>query len=170
MSDQQLDPYKLPLEAYKLLVSQLQQEDSLSWKRIEIFLIVNGGLIGILKLGRSSGDVTPPLQGISLAICVMGFLMCFLWLIIAYRSEAFYNHWYEQLKFLEKKYLTPINIFQMADDYFKNGEIKLGEGEKPFKLDRVSRLIHIYHALIVAVMIFMVGWLGLALYLYFADP
>ena len=172
MSNQQTDPCKLPLEAYKLLVSQLQQEDSLSWKRIEIFLIVNGGLIGILGLGRSSGVVTPPIQGISLAIslaiCVIGFFMCFLWLVIVKRSEAFYEHWYEQLKFLEKEYLTPINIFQVADDYFTNGKIKLGQVE--FKLDRVSRLIHIYHALIVAVIIFMLVWLALAIYLCKVKP
>jgi len=169
----QRNNYNLPLEAYKLLVSQLQQEDSLSWKRVEIFLIVNGGLIGILGLGRSSGVVTTPVQGISLAIslaiCAMGFFMCFLWLVIVKRSEAFYNHWYEQLKFLEKEYLDPIKVFQLADDYFdKKKEIKLGE--EPFKLDRVSRLIHIYHALIVAVIIFMLVWLALAIYLWRSKP
>jgi hypothetical protein len=172
MSNQQPDSYKLPLEAYKLLVSQMQQEESLSWKRIEIFLIVNSGLIGILGLGRSSGVMTPPLQGISLAIslaiCLIGFLMCFLWLIIVKRSEAFYEHWYEQLKFLEKEYLTPINIFQVADEYFAKGEIKMGQ--EKFKLDRVSRLIHIYHSLIVAVIIFMLIWLTLAFYLCKAKP
>jgi len=168
MSDQQPDPNKLPLEAYKLLVGQLQQEESLSWKRIEIFLVVNGGLIGILGLGRSSEDMARPLQGISLAICVMGFLMCFLWLIIAKRSEAFYNHWYEQLKLLEKSYLTPINIFQVADEYFDKGRITLGG--KEFKLDRVSRLIKMYQAVRVVIRLFMVGWLALGVYLYFADP
>lgn len=172
IEDKQNKNHNLPLEAYKLLVSQLQQEDSLSWKRIEIFLIVNGGLIGILGLGRSSGVVTPPVQGISLgislAICAMGFFMCFLWLIIVKRSEAFYNHWYDQLTFLEKEYLTPIKIFQVAEEYFAKGKVMLGQ--KKLDLDRVSRLIHIYHALIVAVIIFMLVWLALAIYLCKVKP
>ncbi len=162
---QQPKEYELPLEAYKLLVSQLQQEESLSWRRIEVFLVVNGGLIGILGLLRSPGITTPTLKPISLAICVFGFVMCFLWLIIVRRSEAFYNHWYEQLKFLEKKYLAPINIFQVADEYFAKGRIKLGQEQ--FKLDFLSRLIRIYHALIVALLIFMVVWLILAIYLVY---
>jgi hypothetical protein len=171
MSTQQTEPSKLPLEAYKILVSQIQQEESLFWKRIDIFLIVNSGLIAILGLGRSSGVVTSSggiSLAISLAICAIGFFMCFLWLIIVKRSEAFYEHWYEQLKFLEREYLAPINIFQVADDYFAKGEITLGK--ERFKLDPVSRLIHIYHALIVAVMIFMVVWLILALYLCLNKP
>ena len=161
IEDKQDRNFKLPLEAYKLLVSQLQQEESLSWRRIEVFLVINGGMIGILGLLRSAEIKTPTLKPISLGICVFGFVMCILWLLIVRRSEAFYNHWYEQLKFLEKEYLSPINIFQVADEYFTTGHIQLGQDK--FKLAFLPRLIRIYHALIVVLLIFMGVWLILGI-------
>jgi ABC-type transport system involved in multi-copper enzyme maturation permease subunit len=166
MSTQLPKEYELPLEAYKLLTNLLQHDEVLSWRRIEIFLVFNGGLIAILGLvWRSQNVASQTPRFLPIMICAIGVVMCFLWVIIVRRSEAFYNHWYEQLKFLEKEYLSPINTFQIADEYFAKGRIKLGQEE--FKLDFVSRRMHIYHILMAVPLVLLTAWLSLGIYVIY---
>jgi hypothetical protein len=168
MSTQPPREYELPLEAYRLLAKLLQHEEALFWRRNDVFLALNGGLVVVLGLIRppQAETVNPTPKILTYMICSIGLVMCFLWLTTVRRSEAFYNHWYEQLKFLEKQYLAPISVFQIADEYFAKGRIKLGEEE--FKLDFLSRQMRIYHALIGAPLVFLVAWLSLSVYLLFA--
>lgn len=152
---------KLPLEAYKILAELLRHDDNLFWRRNEVMLVINGGMLTVLGwFLRSSSS-----KAISLAICVIGFVMSILWLLIVKRSEAFYNHWYEQLKFLEKHYLAPVNIFQIADQYFATGQIKLGE--ETFKLDFLSRRMRMFQAMQVASLVLAIIWLALGIYVFF---
>ncbi len=156
-----------PLETYKLLTDLLQHEEDLFWRRNEVFLVINGGMITLLGLilPRQVVAVAPAVKVISLAICTVGVIMCLLWLIVIKRGEAFYNYWYEQLDFLETQYHAPVNIFLIADEYFKKGRIKIGDVE--LKLGFLSRRMRIFQALMVASLIFIVVWLSLAVYLIF---
>jgi len=155
---------ELQLEVYKILVSMLQNDDNLFWRRNEVLIAINGGMLTVIGLMRSSQilSATGSIKAISVAICVIEVLVCILWLFIAKRGEAFYNHWYEQLKFLEKEYLSPIRAFQIADEFFLKGQIKLGE--EYFKLDFFSRSIHMFAALQIMAIIFSCVWLCLGLY------
>jgi hypothetical protein len=158
-----------PIEAYKLLVSLLQHEETIFWSRITVFLIFNTGLIAVLGLIQPFQDITTAQTSaqasrvLPLLVCCIGAVICLLWIVIVKRSEAFYNHWYEQAKFWEKEYLSPINVFQIADEYFAKGEIELGN--EKFKLDFVAKRMHIYHALIALPLVFLAAWVGLAAYL-----
>ena len=165
MPDQITKECGSPIEAYKVIVSLLQHEETIFWRRIEILLVFNAGLIAILGLIRPFQDVTTAQTSrvLPLLVCCIGAVICLLWIIIIKRSEAFYNHWYEQAKFWEKEYLSPINVFRIADEYFERGVIKLGDEE--FRLDFVAKRMHIYHALIAIPLVFLAAWIGLIGYL-----
>ncbi len=156
----------LILEAYKILVKLLESEDSLFWRRNEVLLAINGGMITILAFFRSS-QPTPidlTLKVILSTICIIGLVTSLLWLLIVKRTEAFYNHWYEQLKQLEKQYLSPINIFQIADEYFAKRQIKLGQ--ETFKLDLLAGSMRMFRAIQVVSTVFAIIWLVLGIFLF----
>src|SRR5512135_1559680 len=155
---------ELQLEAYKILVGLLEHDEVLLWRRSEALLTISGGLLTILgiMLGLVAGKsevvpVTPALKLIFAAICLMGVVISILWFLIAKRSEAFYDHWYEQLEFLERDYLSPISVFSIADEYFAKRQIKLGN--KLIKLDVLSSRIRISQALQLTPIIFGVVWI-----------
>lgn len=155
----------LPLEAYKMLAEILGAEEKLLWDRNSVFLVINAAMVTALGLIRAAQGPSAAAQSVNIgffALCIIGALACLLWLTTIFRSEAFYNLWYEQLKFLEKEYLDPIKTFQLADDYFERGEIELGG--KKFKLPRTANIIHIYQALMVTSLGFLATWIILALY------
>lgn len=165
MSSSETKSQDLPIEAYKILVSMLQHDDNLFWRRNDVLIAINGGMLTIIGLMWSTQIVLQSLKAISIAICVIGIVVCILWLLIAKRSEDFYNHWYEHLKFLEKQYLTPIRIFQIADEFFSNGHIILGEDH--FKLDFWSRSLRMFQAMQILAFIFSLVWLCVGLFLVF---
>lgn len=162
----------LPLEAYKMVADMIQSEEKLLWDRSQAFLVINAAMVTALGLIRRAQDSTAVAATVNvsrpneffLALCVIGALASFLWLTTIFRSEAFYNHWFEQLKFLERQYLDPIKTFQLADDYFTKGEITLGS--EKFKLPREAKIIKIYHALLITSVGFLATWVLVALYTF----
>ncbi len=162
MSAPQPSAVDLPLEGYKILVTLLTQEESLLWSRSQAFLVINGGMVTILGLifQRSVPGIPKP---VPLAICLVGVITCALWFVIIRRSEAFYDHWYDQLEYLEKQYLKPLAIFQYADQFFAKGRIKLGDEE--FTLDTLARQMRIYVATLITSVIFLITWAILAVYI-----
>ena len=156
---------KLQLEAYKLLVGMAQQEETFFWRRSEFFIVINGGLFSALGLilPKDGTSGNHPLNFVPVTICVVGVVLCLLWLFTAARGEAFFNLWNEQLKYLEQTYLSPIKIYRNADKYFIKGRIKLGKEE--FKLNFLARWIKITHALEISSVIFSLVWVVLAVYL-----
>jgi hypothetical protein len=165
MSSSEPKSQELQVEAYKILVSQLQNDDNLFWRRNDVLIAINGGMLTVIGLMLSSRMITPSLTAVSIAICAIGVVVCVLWLLIAKRSEAFYNHWYEQLKFIERQYLTPVRIFQIADEYFSKGYIILGK--EHFKLDFLSRSLHMFTAMQILAVIFSIVWFCLGIFLLF---
>ena len=157
---------ELHMEAYKTLVNLLQNEDNMFWRRSEILIAINGGMLTVVGLMRSSQLVTatPSSKAISVAICVIGVAVCVFWFLIAKRTEAFYNHWYEQLKFLEKQYLAPIQIFSMAEEFFAKGRLRLGDAD--FKLGLSAR-VGMFTALQTLSLIFSIVWSCIGIYLLF---
>lgn len=167
MADEQIKQgadRNVALDAYKILAQLLNHEEIMFWRRNEVLLALNGGLVAILGLilPEGAGRSTPLLKPLPLLVCAIGIVLFPLWLIIVRRSEAFYNHWYEQAKFLEKEYLVPIRVFQVADEFFSTGQVTLGG--KEFRLDRLSSQMRIYHALIALPIFFLATWTGLLVY------
>ena len=156
-----MTPQDLHMEAYKILVSMLQKDDELFWKRNDVLIAINGGLLTIVGFLQSSDNVES-LKAISCAICLIGFASCVFWFLIAKRGVAFYDHWYEQLKYIENQYLNPIQIFNTADLYFEKGYIKLGN--KELSLNRWARL-KMFSAMQFLALFFCVVWICLGLYL-----
>lgn len=155
----------LPLEAYKMLANIIQSEEKLLWDRNSAFLTINAAMVTALGLIRVTEGPGAQEQAFNLgffALCVIGALECFLWLTTIFRSEAFYNLWYEQLKYLEREHLDPVKTFQLADDYFTKGEIELA-GEK-LRLPRTAKIMRIYRALAVIPVAFLATWIILAFY------
>ena len=102
-----------------------------------------------------------------MAICAIGVIACIIWLLIAKRSEAFYDHWYEQLKYLEREYLVPIRTFQIAAEFFARGHITLGK--ESFKLDPLARVMRMFMAMQFLATTFSIVWFCLGLYLLFLS-
>jgi hypothetical protein len=167
MTEPFVDTQKLPLEAYKLLVGLLQQEETFIWRRSEFFIVVNGALFSALGLILPKDDMSGPfsLRLVPIVICAVGVILCLLWLFTTARGEAFFNYWEEHLKYLEHDFLSPISIFQDVDKYFSKKRIKLGKA-KPLKLPFLARLLKITRALEVSSSIFGVVWLILGVYLF----
>ena len=163
------------IEGYKQLCELLRHEESIFWKRIETFLLISTGLVGILGFfGKESQAILTPVQNVQPAysgcafgviVSVIGIMLCLFWLIVVRRSEAFYNHWYEQLIFIENKYLGPLRVFNTADEYFEKGMIKLGN--KELRLDRLSRIARIYHVMVGIPVMFLVVWVTVLIYLLY---
>jgi hypothetical protein len=151
------------LEAYKQLAELLRHEEALFWKRMETFLLISSGLIAAVGLVWPSKEVggRPPLF-LGVAVSVIGMAICLGWLVVVARSEAFYNHWYEQIVHLEKTYIQPADVFQKADKYFADGKITIGE--KEFTLGRIASIAHIYHVMFAAPIVFFILWLGFLAY------
>ncbi len=165
MSTSQLEASQLQLEAYKILVGMLQHDDDLFWRRNDVLIGINGGMftvIGLLHTVQSSASA-PAVKAVSIAICVIGAMACILWLLVAKRSEAFYDHWYDQLEYLEKNQLTSIHIFQTADKYFTEGFIEFGG--TPVRLDFFSRSLRIFTAIQLIASVFVFVWFFLGMYL-----
>ena len=123
----------LHLEAYKILVSMLQSDDNLFWRRNDILIAINGGMftaIGLVWSSQQQVTTSLGIKAISLAICAIGIIVCIFWALINERGEAFYDHWYEQLKILEKDHLNSISIFRTADQFFTEQEITMGKSKK----------------------------------------
>lgn len=166
MSDAEDKSIDLQLESYRLLVGLVQAEEQLLWSRNQVFLVINGAMVTALGLVRPSSNIPLSISSalisneLYIAICIVGALMNFLWLTMIFRSEAFYNHWFEQLKYLEREYLDPIKIFQYADDYFSKGEITLGN--QTFRLPREAKFVKIYKALVITSLGFLMVWIILA--------
>lgn len=120
-------------------------------------------LFGLIQPSQASAISSSP-RVVSFAISAIGVVTSLLWLIITNRGKAFYSHWYEQLNFLEKQYLAPINIFRTADEYFAKGRIKIGDQE--FVLDRLSRGIPIFLAVKVVTTLFIIIWITLLVSLF----
>lgn len=154
----------LPLEAYKVLVGMLQSDDNLFWRRNDVLIAINGGLLTVIGLMRSSATLAaaPSGKAISIAIAIIAVVVCLLWFAIVKRSESFYNHWFEQIMFIEETYLKPLEVFQKADEFFARGVVQLGK--KTFKLDFFSRSLHMYTAMQVLALIFAFVWLCLGVY------
>ena len=164
MSPEHLNDQELQLEAYKILVGILANEDSLFWRRNEILIAINGGMLTVIGLMRTSqaAALTESLKLISIAICAVGVAVCVFWYLIAKRSEAFYDHWYEQLKCIEKEHLKKVQIFTLADEFFAKKKVTLGGTE--FTLDSASGQIRMFAALQTLAVIFAVIWLVLGIY------
>jgi hypothetical protein len=152
------------LEAYKILVNMLNKEDTLSWQQNGILFAINGGLLTAL------GSIQPKtlnteivsLNIISVMICLLGVLICIFWHLIANRIESFYNHWYEQLKYLEKTEIESLKIFTIADKFFDEKRINLGE--KYFKLRFLSGIIHIFTVIQILTVILIIIWVILGIH------
>ena len=159
MTDQELQ-----LEAYKILVSMLQKDDELFWKRNDVLIAINGGLLTVVGLMQKTNcaNILPSLRAISIAICIIGVAVCFFWFLIGKRGEAFYNHWHEQLTYLEKQYLNPIQIFNFSEAFFIKGSVKLGETY--FKIDRLSGFVKMFSAMQILSTIISIVWIGLGFY------
>ena len=158
---------KLPLETYKILVELLKKDDSLYWQQNSILFALNGGLLTLLgAIQPKDANIIIPilLIAISSIICLLGAIVCVMWFLISNRFMSFYNHWFEQLKFLEEEYLKPIQVFTLADDFFENKEIKLGE--KTFKIDRISRFVKISTAIKCLSLILGSIWFCSAIYFF----
>jgi len=156
---------QLQLEAYRILTGLLQNDDNLFWRRTDILLAINGGMLTAIGLMAKLQNAATSLRAVLVAVCFVGVIVCVFWLFIARRSEAFYNHWYEQLKFLERKYLAPMKIFQIADEFFSKGRVKLGSEE--FKLGFLARTVHMFVAMQILSVVFSFVWALLGVYLLF---
>ncbi len=165
MSSPTPDQQALHLEAYKILVGMLQHDDEQFWRRTDILMALNGALLTVVNLTRpaQSAPAATSWKAVSLAICVVGVVVCAFWFLISKRGEAFYNHWYDQLEFLETHYLSPIQVFRTADDFFSKGTVKLGD--EKLELDRLSRSIKIFAAIQALSGIIVLVWVGLGAYL-----
>lgn len=160
----------LPLEAYKMLGGMIQSEEKLLWERTQVFLAINGAMVTALEFIRpatgSAGEGQAANTGTSkeflLAVCIVGAIASLLWIFTILRSEAFYNHWFEQLKYLERQYLDPIKTFQFADDFFRKGEVMLGT--QKLTLPLAVKVIRIYQALLIASVISLAIWIFILLY------
>jgi uncharacterized RDD family membrane protein YckC len=101
MATQVTNAHANVIEGYKQLGDMLRHEEALFWKRMETFLIVNAGLLGILGLfwpetpsvlGQpQTAQQTYPSELLGITISIVGLIMCLIWLIVVRRSEAFYN-------------------------------------------------------------------------------
>jgi hypothetical protein len=159
---------KLSLEAYKILVDLLKKDDTLFWQQNSIFLAINGGLMTLLGAiqPKDSNIIIPVMMiAISFLICLLAAVICIMWFLISNRFIAFYDHWFEQIKYLEKEYLKPIQVFTWADEYF-TGRKELTLGEKYFKLDRVSKFIKISSAIKCLSLTLGTAWFSATIYFF----
>ncbi len=155
---------ELALEAYKLLVNIVLQEEKMVWDRTQTFLIINGALVTAVSILRGvigTNEPAPPKE-IYYVVCIVGFWLGCLWLSVVLRSKAFYDHWFEQLRYLETTHLSPINIYNFAEDYFVQGKLTLGK--TTFLLPRRAKLIPIYTALAFTSVLFILIWVAIAIF------
>jgi hypothetical protein len=143
---------------YKELIGLLKAEETLFWSRNQTFLMINAGLVAVVGLTFPKGLATAGAVNALLAIaaCLVGAGMSALWFLVACRSQAFYDHWYEQLKYYEQQRLTGVEIFQMADSYFDGEKITLGG--KDFQLTGWSKRLRIFKASQMTAVLLLLIW------------
>lgn len=148
----------LALEAYRLLVDLTKHEEEMLWKRTQLFFVLNSAFVGFLGLVWSSERGAVANAGLNLfkVVCFYGIFTSLLWPVLIKRTVDFYDHWVEQLKFLESNYLVPINIFNIADKYFVEGTVTFAG--QVFKMGRISRQLRIHQLLTFIPFIFLIVW------------
>lgn len=134
----------------------LQHEEKLFWRRNEMLLIINGGLLTVMALiGRNElrlghGGALYTMVG------VMGVVVCSLWYFISKRSEEFYDLWHEQLENIEKRDIKTIDIFRTSTSYFIQGYTYMGDRE--IRVNRIIKHIRIFQAVRIAVLLIAGIW------------
>ena len=170
------DTANLQLEAYKLLHSQLQHEETTFWARNQLLLVLNLGLLtgltGILGLLRSpvpapaaSAEAvtyaipgTPLLRYLPLLLCSIGVIIAILWVFIVERGRAIYDIWVEQLKRLEKELSSIPPLMTETEDLLKKGRIT-PDGSR--RVNVLGRSMRVYDAWRWLGGLFVLVWLGL---------
>lgn len=145
-------------ESYRLLVDLVKHEEQMLWSRTQLFFILNSAFVAILGYGGSQkldGLLTTP--ALFKLVCFYGVFTSVLWPVLLKRTVDFYDHWVEQLKFLESTYPVPIKTFQLADEYFVKGRITLGG--HTFEMGRFAKLLRIHQILTLIPLVFLVMWL-----------
>ena len=162
------------IEAYKELIGLLKAEETLTWSRFQTFLTVNAGLLVLLGLAFPQLIAGNPghlaVRVLASFVCVFGIAAAVLWLFVAGRSEAFYDHWFDQLRALENEKLD-VRIFSTAEEYFRNGRARVGS--EVLVLRGRFRRVRIFTAskIIAGLMVFAwVSLLGATVYELLAGP
>ena len=160
------------LEGYRQLADQLRHEETLSWKRLETFLVVSSALIALIGLfwPQSSPLAAPVLASapspsrilLSLLISGVGLAISVGWIVVVRRSEAFHDFRYVQLIEMEAKRLRGLSIFTKADEYFSTGSATINGEQR--QLDWLSRRARIYQVMTAVPIVLAIVWLVLLAY------
>lgn len=154
-------------EFYKELIGYIKHEETQFWSRNQVFLAINAAMLTLLGLTQRQQGCLDNISGyiINGALCFFGFIISILWFVIIHRSESFYNHWYEQLKYIENRDHYHLKIFNMADSYFDSGRVLIGKNE--FRLSPIAKCLRIF--LVVRIISIMVAVIWIALGVYFVS-
>ncbi len=153
----------LPLEAYKITADMLKKDDNLTWQQNSLMIALNGGLLTVIGiLQPKDTQITHSVIVITLCLCLMGVVISAFWFLITNRIESFYNHWCEHLIYLEKKYLDPVRVFTIANEFFEKKRIVLDD--VTYELRFFSRIVKIFTAIKVLAIIFVIIWILMGVY------
>jgi hypothetical protein len=157
---------EIALEGYRQLAAQLRHEESLSWKRLETFLVISSALVALIGLFWPSGSPTPVILGtmstsggrglLTVLISLIGLMLFLGWVVVVRRSEAFHDFRYLQLIDMEKSSKEPLTVFTAADEYFDKGVATVGG--KSHHLDWISRRARIFQVMTAVPIVFAVVW------------
>jgi hypothetical protein len=160
------------LEGYRQLAEQLRHEETISWKRLETFLVISSALIAIIGLFWPSSSPEPQflVQGepglgrapLAFLVALVGFLLSLGWTVVLRRSEEFHDFRYLQLVQMEQAHLKPLDIFEKADDFSSGEAVPLAGDTR--KLNWLSRRARIYQVMTAVPVLFAVVWLILLTY------
>jgi hypothetical protein len=169
MPDKPKDRVEIALEGYRELAAQLRHEESISWKRLETFLVISSALVALIGLFWPGESPVPVILGavpaggagggrglLTVLISLIGFLLSLGWIVVVRRSEAFHDFRYLQLVDLEKSTLEALTVFTTADEYFDKGTATIGG--KPHHLDWISRRARIYQVMTAVPIVFAAMW------------
>ena len=147
------------LEGYRQLADQLRHEETLSWKRLETFLVVSSALVAIIGLFWANATAGPGFLGLSFigaAIAFVGLVLSICWIVVVRRSEAFHNFRYLQLIEMEESHLAPLGVFTLADAYFSGDDVSiLGESRR---LRGIAKIAKIYSIMTAIPVLFAAMW------------
>ncbi|MCI0415614.1 hypothetical protein L0222_22800 [bacterium] len=152
----------LVFDQYKLLTDLLKHEEVLIWQRNQFFFAFNGALLAVfgwLKSTPKETTIFPP--EFAIWACIIGICMCLFWFLVIQRGRAFYDHWFEQLKDLEKN--TILKIFGTAEEYFAGKAVNLSNKSHSLPLLAGCKIAFVASA---ASLIFAVAWVFLALHFW----